>query len=101
MYTERVILAKKRNPDVLFSSHSYDKGIVGQAKRIWRPGCVKTTDQSFVMHKTRRQHQQMENLMTCSYEVEPSGKPTLGYLRFVSKTAARKSISKKILTLDA
>jgi hypothetical protein len=52
---------------------------------------MKTTHESFVVHKTRRQHQQMEDLMTCAYEVKASGKPALRYLSSVSHIPSRMS----------
>ena len=67
MAGESALRADGRTQDILPSSSLYSESIAGYTKVIWRPGCVKTTDQSFVMHKTRRQYQQMEDLMACPY----------------------------------
>jgi hypothetical protein len=86
-----MLSANGRAQEILPSLSLHAEGIAGYTKGIWRPGCVKTIDQSFIMHKTRRQHQQMEDLMACAYEVKTSWKPALRYLLSVSKTAAKKS----------
>jgi len=66
------------------ANRSYEEDIVSRTKSTSRSDCVKATHESFVVRKTRRQHQKTEDLMACAYKVKTSWIPALRYLLLVS-----------------
>jgi hypothetical protein len=47
-------LANGRTQDIIPSLYSHGEGTTSRTKSVWCSDCMETTDQSFIMHKTRR-----------------------------------------------